>query len=58
MLNLMLPLIVLIYWLSYGVMYPLRLADDVIGQFIVLIFLFTLPFCRRIWQLKGGNLTR
>ncbi|MFW0001732.1 MAG: hypothetical protein AB8W37_00180 [Arsenophonus endosymbiont of Dermacentor nuttalli] len=54
----MLPLIVLIYWLSYGVMYPLRLADDVIGQFIVLIFLFTLPFCRRIWQLKGGNLTR
>ncbi|CAA2930571.1 mechanosensitive channel MscK [Arsenophonus endosymbiont of Bemisia tabaci] len=63
LINLMLPLIVLIYWSSYGVMYPLRLADDVIGQLIVLIFLFlvflfTLPFCRRIWQLKGGHLTR
>lgn len=61
--NLSLPLLPLIYWSTYGVNYPLRLANDVIGQLVVLIsllmvFLFTLPFCRHVWKENGSHLTR
>ncbi|WP_425264923.1 hypothetical protein, partial [Vibrio parahaemolyticus] len=42
---------------------PLKVSEDVIGQLIVLLsllmlFIFTLPFCKHIWKEKGSHLTR
>ncbi|WP_083929007.1 mechanosensitive channel MscK [Providencia sneebia] len=61
--RLSLPLLPLICFSTYGVINPLKVSEDVIGQLIVLIsllmlFIFTLPFCRNIWHEKGSHLTR
>jgi len=61
--RLSLPLLPLIYFSTYGVINPLKVSEDVIGQLIVLLsllmlFIFTLPFCKHIWQEKGSHLTR
>ncbi|MBO0160531.1 hypothetical protein J0675_26710, partial [Vibrio parahaemolyticus] len=61
--RLSLPLLPLIYFSTYGVINPLKVSEDVIGQLIVLLsllmlFIFTLPFCKHIWKEKGSHLTR
>ncbi len=61
--NLAIPLLPLIYWSTYGINYPLRLANDVIGQLVVsicllMVFIFTLPFCRDVWKESSNHLTR
>ncbi|WP_285279200.1 hypothetical protein, partial [Klebsiella pneumoniae] len=48
--RLALPLLPIMLWAAYGMEYPLRLVDDVIGQLVVpvalvFVFAFTLPFC-------------
>lgn len=61
--RLSIPLLPLIYFSTYGIINPLKVSEDVIGQLIVLVsllvlFIFTLPFCKQIWQEKGSHLTR
>ncbi|EKT65005.1 mechanosensitive channel MscK [Providencia burhodogranariea] len=61
--RLSLPLLPLICFSTYGVINPLKVSEDVIGQLIILIsllllFIFTLPFCKYIWQEKSSHLTR
>lgn len=63
MLRLSIPLIPLIYFSTYGVTNPLKVSDDVIGQLVVLVSLlllcvFTIPFCKEVWREKGSHLTR
>lgn len=57
------PLVPLIYFSTYGVINPLKVSEDVIGQLIILIsllmlFIFTLPFCKHIWRERSSHLTR
>ncbi|MEM8348572.1 mechanosensitive channel MscK, partial [Morganella morganii] len=61
--RLALPLLPIMLWAAYGMEYPLRLVDDVIGQLVVpvalvFVFAFTLPFCIEIWREKGSHLVR
>lgn len=63
LLRLALPLLPIMLWAAYGMEYPLRLVDDVIGQLVVpvalvFVFIFTLPFCIEIWREKGSHLVR
>lgn len=63
MFRLSIPLVPLIFFSTYGVNNPLKVSDDVIGQLIVLVSLillciFTIPFCKQVWQEKGSHLTR
>ncbi len=63
MLRLSVPLLPLIYFSTYGMINPLKVSEDVIGQLIVsisllLLCIFTLPFCKQVWQEKGSHLTR
>ncbi|EOV8087301.1 mechanosensitive channel MscK [Providencia rettgeri] len=63
MLRLSIPLVPLIFFSTYGVTNPLKVSEDVIGQLIVLVSLillciFTIPFCKQVWQEKGSHLTR
>ncbi|EJD6046507.1 mechanosensitive channel MscK [Providencia rettgeri] len=63
MIRLSIPLVPLIFFSTYGVSNPLKVSDDVIGQLIVLVSLillciFTIPFCKQVWQEKGSHLTR
>lgn len=62
-LHLSVPLVPLIYFSTYGVINPLKVSEDVIGQLIILIsllmlFIFTLPFCKHIWRERSSHLTR
>lgn len=61
--RLSIPLIPLIFFSTYGVINPLKVSEDVIGQLIVfvsllLLCIFTVPFCKQVWQEKGSHLTR
>lgn len=61
--RLSIPLIPLIFFSTYGVINPLKVSEDVIGQLVVLVSLlllciFTVPFCKQVWQEKGSHLTR
>lgn len=63
MIRLSIPLVPLIFFSTYGVSNPLKVSEDVIGQLIVLVSLillciFTIPFCKQVWQEKGSHLTR
>ncbi|GAA0345075.1 mechanosensitive channel MscK [Morganella psychrotolerans] len=63
LIRLALPLLPIMLWAAYGMEYPLRLVDDVIGQLVVpialvFVFAFTLPFCIEIWREKGSHLVR
>ena len=58
--RLALPLLPIMLWAAYGMEYPLRPVDDVIGQLVVpvalvFVFAFTLPFCIEIWREKGSH---
>ncbi|MCY0803011.1 mechanosensitive channel MscK [Providencia rettgeri] len=61
--RLSIPLLPLIFFSTYGISNPLKVSEDVIGQLVVLISLvllciFTTPFCKRVWQERGSHLTR
>lgn len=63
MFRLSIPLLPLIFFSTYGVSNPLKVSEDVIGQLVVLVSLvllciFTAPFCKQVWQEKGSHLTR
>lgn len=63
MIRLSIPLVPLIFFSTYGVSNPLKVSEDVTGQLIVLVSLillciFTIPFCKQVWQEKGSHLTR
>ncbi|WP_338883214.1 mechanosensitive channel MscK [Xenorhabdus sp. TH1] len=53
----------ILFWITLGAKYPLRLSDDVIGQCTVLVcllfvFLFIFPFCRYVWREKSSHMIR
>ncbi|HGN1707030.1 TPA: mechanosensitive channel MscK [Providencia rettgeri] len=63
MFRLSIPLLPIIFFSTYGVSNPLKVSEDVIGQLVVLVSLvllciFTTPFCKQVWQEKGSHLTR
>ncbi|MBC8949151.1 mechanosensitive channel MscK [Xenorhabdus sp. TS4] len=61
--RLSMTLLPILFWITLGAKYPLRLSDDVIGQCTVLIclffvFLFVFPFCRYVWREKSSHMIR
>ncbi|MBD2784754.1 mechanosensitive channel MscK [Xenorhabdus sp. DI] len=61
--RLSIALLPILFWVTLGTKYPLRLSDDVIGQCTVLIclffiFLFLFPFCRYVWREKSSHMIR
>uniref|UniRef100_UPI0030DD3682 mechanosensitive channel MscK n=1 Tax=Xenorhabdus sp. BG5 TaxID=2782014 RepID=UPI0030DD3682 len=61
--RLSMTLLPILFWITLGAKYPLRLSDDVIGQCAVLIclffvFLFIFPFCRYVWREKSSHMIR
>ncbi|WP_422646061.1 mechanosensitive channel MscK [Xenorhabdus kozodoii] len=61
--RLSIALLPILFWVTLGAKYPLRLSDDVIGQCTVLIclfftFLFVFPFCRYVWREKSSHMIR
>ncbi|MDC9592288.1 mechanosensitive channel MscK [Xenorhabdus sp. IM139775] len=61
--RLSIALLPILFWVTLGAKYPLRLSDDVIGQCTVLIclffvFLFIFPFCRYVWREKSSHMIR
>ncbi|HGF6561092.1 TPA: mechanosensitive channel MscK [Providencia alcalifaciens] len=63
MVRLSVPLIPLIFFSTYGMINPLKVSEDVIGQLVVsicllLLCIFTIPFCKQVWKETGSHLTR
>ncbi|BET95795.1 hypothetical protein TCT1_07160 [Xenorhabdus sp. TCT-1] len=61
--HLSITLLPILFWITLGAKYPLRLSDDVIGQCTVLIclffvFLLVFPFCRYVWREKSAHMIR
>ncbi|EFB71792.1 mechanosensitive channel MscK [Providencia rustigianii] len=63
MIRLSIPLLPLIFFSTYGMSNPMKVSEDVIGQLVVsisllLLCIFTIPFCKQVWQESGSHLTR